>query len=50
MTLASIDCYRRRVILEFFNEMAEQTVQFIMEKHPKFGAPKILEKIREKAH
>ena len=38
-----------RVLLEFFNEMAEETVLQVQRKHPRMGPAKILQKIREKA-
>ena len=41
---------RPRVILAFFDEMAEETVIRLQRKHPRMGPRKILEKIREKAN
>lgn len=35
--------------MEFFDEIAEQTVIELQKKHPKLGPRKILQKIREKA-
>ena len=40
---------RPRVILDFFDEIAEQIVVQLQQKHIKLGPCKILEKIREKA-